>query len=160
VAFANTKGKYIRRIYLVLHFYAMAMTLNIEWLTKVITVSATTIVQMGKCEELFNGRFPIGGETDAKMREELEKTPLDRLNLKTMLNDVKVTLQLIDEANGDGSARGSGRKGKPTIAEVKARFQAAKSAGKTVQPTDLWLLEDDPLGDEYPGAIDDDGLDQ
>jgi hypothetical protein len=161
VVFANTKGKYIRKIYLVLHFLAMDLTLNIEWLTKVIIVSATTIVQMGKCEELFNGRFPIRSETDAKMREELEKTSLDRLKLKTMLNDVKVTLPLNGDGEGSarGSERGSGRRGKPTIAEVKARFQVAKSSGKAVQPADLWLL-DDPLADESPWGFDDDGLDQ
>jgi hypothetical protein len=162
VVFANTKGKYIRRIYLILHFYAMVLSLEIEWLTKVITMCASTIVNMGKCEELFNGRFPLGRDSDAKMREELEKTPLERLNLKTMLNDVKVNIQLIDDGDGSSrsSGRASGRKGKPTIAEVKARFLAARNAGKQVQSTDLALLEDEALDDGSPRPIEDDGLDQ
>jgi hypothetical protein len=139
----------------------MALDLEIDWLTKVITVCASTIVQMGKCEELFNDRFPIERETDAKMRDELEKTPLDRLDLKRMLNDVKVNLQLTgeDETSGRSSGRASGRKGKPTIAEVKARFLAAKNAGKQVQSTDLWLLDDDPTDDGSPRCTEDDGLD-
>lgn len=136
VAFAYDRKKYIRRIYCILHFYAMLLTLNIDWLTKVITQSATTIVKMGKCAELFGTRFQIIGEIDPKMKEEIEKTPLDRLDLKTMLDDVKVNLQLAEIAE-PGSGRPSARK--PTIAEVKARFKAQKNLCD--QTTDLAMLD-------------------
>jgi hypothetical protein len=64
-----------------------------------------------------------------------------------------------DEEPGSArsSARGSGR-GKPTIAEVKARFRAARMAGKQIQTTDLALLDDD-LQDEESHVMDDDALD-
>lgn len=146
VVFAYEKKKYIRRIYCILHFYAMLLTLNIDWLSKVINVSAATILKMGKCQELFGNRFQMTDETDAKLQEELEKTPVERLNIKAMLDDVKVNLQLTDPVEADGSAQGSGRPSgrKPTIAEVKARFMAQRRAGNAVQTTDLELLEAAP----------------
>jgi hypothetical protein len=141
----------------------MLLTLNIDWLTKVISVSASTIVQMGKCADLFGNRFPFTDETDPKIKEELEKTPVDKINLKYFLKDVRVNIQLVDDpdrsgsGSGQSSGRSSGRKGKPTIAEVKARFLAAQAAGKIVSPTDLWLLNDEQADGESTRVIDDDG---
>ena len=146
--FAAMKGKYTRRCYCIVHFYAMLLTLNIDWLTKVINVSASSVAKMGKAQEFLGNRFVITDETDPKMMEEMERTPLDRLDVKGMLEDVKVNLQLIEvnDGTGDSSAQGSGRPSgrKPTIAEVKARFMAQRRAGNFVQPTDLELLESAP----------------
>jgi hypothetical protein len=164
VVFAQTKGKNIRRVYLILHFYRMLLTLNIEWLTKTIVTCASTIVNMERCAQLFAGRFPITDEVDSKFRDEIEMTPIERLDVKRMLSDVKVNLKLMDEPESDeepgsarSSARGSGR-GKPTIAEVKARFKAARMAGKKIQTTDLALL-DEFFWDGELHVVDDDALD-
>jgi hypothetical protein len=162
--FAHAKGKYIRRVYLILYFYTMLLTLNIEWITKTIVTCASTIVNMGRCAELFANRFPITDEVDPKFRDEIDKTPIERLDIKRMLSDVKVKLRLMDEPESEdepGSARSSARgsaRGNPTIAEVKARFRAARMAGKQIQTTDLALLDDD-MWDEESHVVDDDALD-
>jgi hypothetical protein len=167
VVFASEKQKYIRRVWLIVHFHAMLLTLEIDWLTAAINLAATTILKMGKCEKILGRRFATTSEVDPKMQEELEKTPVERLNLKTFLNHVKVTIPLIDDTSdqsasgsAQNSGRSSGRRGKPTIAEVKARFLAAKGAGKLVSTTDLWLLDGgDPADGDTTCVIDADGID-
>jgi hypothetical protein len=123
MAFAAIKGKSVGRIYLILHFYAVMMALNIEWMSKTVSVSTSTIVLMGQCE-LRGGDGP---EASRGNRENTARWD----QYKDHAHRREGNLELMEEPDTPGSTRSSGsrRSRKPTTAEVKARILAAKNAG-------------------------------
>ena len=160
IYFADCKSKYIRRVFLIMRFYASLLPLEIDWISRSINISASTVVACGRCNEMLSKRFKMMKELDPKMKEELEKTPIDKIDVKRMLNEVKSSLQLIDEnANTSGrssasnSSRGSSGSRKPTFAEVRARFRRGGGVSST---TDLDILNnlEGPPKNKFPSDVD------
>ncbi|OHS96798.1 hypothetical protein TRFO_36954 [Tritrichomonas foetus] len=143
IYFSDCKSKYIRRIFLIMRFYTTILPLEIDWINKSISLSASTVVACGRCCEMLGKRFKITRDVDPKMKEELEKTPIDKVDVKHMLDDVKTTILMIEEGgSADNSGQSSGRSSsarnrKPTVAEMRAKFR--KGSG-TPSTTDLDML--------------------
>lgn len=154
VCFADVKGKYKRRKYLIVRFYQKLLSCNIDWVTKSINLSASTVVNCNRCGDLLRNRFQITSDIDPRMKEELEKTPIDKIDLKHFLDDVKTTIPLIiedendmdgDQSSGASSSRSSARSGrKPSIAEMRAKFRRGESQQTTTDLDMLLNLEGPP----------------
>lgn len=169
VCFADVKEKYIRRIYLIIRFYANLLTLNIDWISKAINLSASTVVSCNRCTEMLSKRFNITSEIDPKMKDELQKTPIDKIDLKHLLDDVRTTIPLIDEGGGNdnGSGQSSGSSSarssrsssrsssrKPTVAEMRARFRRGEAVNSTTDLDMLNNLEGPPKKKQPPQNVD------
>ena len=167
VCFADVKEKYIRRIYLILRFYASLLTLEIDWISKAINTSASTVVSCNRCAEMLNKRFNITNDIDPKMKDELQKTPLEKIDLKHLLDDVRTTIPLIGDESANASGQSSGNSSarssrpssrnssrKPTIAEMRARFRRGEAVNSTTDLDVLNNLEGPPKKKQPPQNVD------
>lgn len=167
VCFADVKEKYTRRIYLILRFYSNLLTLDIDWLSKSINTSASTVVNCNRCTDMLNKRFVISNEIDPKMKEELQKTPLEKIDLKHLLDDVRTTIPLIDDDGNNASSQSSGNSSarssrsssrnssrKPTVAEMRARFRRGEAVNSTTDLDMLNNLEGPPKKKQPPQNVD------
>lgn len=126
VAFAADLQKYNRRIFLIIRLYKNILALNIDWLTKLINTCANTVLSLGKCEELLKNRFEPTTDIDQKMKEEIETTPKEKVNMKSFLLDVRTIIPLIDIKSDSEPNSGRPSAKKPSVAEARAKFLAQR----------------------------------
>ncbi|OHT04276.1 hypothetical protein TRFO_28263 [Tritrichomonas foetus] len=150
IAFADLKNhKYTRKAFLIRRLFENMLKLNINWLTEAINTSASTLLSMNMLVDFLGNKFIIDcKDIDEKFKEEIETTPIEKLDLKNMLTNVKDTLPLIEdltEPTKEIETRPATQSRKPTVAEMRARLRT-KSRGRKTSPnqsdttTDIEML--------------------
>lgn len=127
------KTKYCRRIYLIRRFYDKLFNLKIDWLSSDIQKSAFTVITLDEdCAAFLTDHYEISFnddgsptldiEVDEKIKEDIQSSNVELIDLKLMLKDIKISLPIIHskEVKNDSER-------KPTISEVRSLFLKNKS---------------------------------
>lgn len=134
------KTKYCRRIYLIRRFYDKLYNLKIDWLSSTIQKSAYTVISLDEDSssflsnhyELTSNESDEGGsslniEMDEKIKEDVMSTNVELIDLKAMLNDIKISLPIIHSSSKTDINNESSTGRKPTISEARSIFLRSKS---------------------------------
>ena len=142
IAYSHNGNTAKRRMYLALREVNALRELNVDWITELIDRYVASSFEYAHVpHDFFNFTLSCGPNPED---QELFNVQASSINLKNYIENGTNTQNTANNdasASGTTSSRASQRSGKPTIAEVKARYRNAMAKGQYTPANDLSLLK-------------------